>query len=243
MKPNVLLVEDNKINQLVARKVLEKAGFAVDVATSAEEAFDRLHESHYGLVLMDVQMPGIDGAEATRMIRSGQAAVIDPAVPVIAMTAYTSEDDQQRFEACGMNGFLAKPLDVDELIERVRAFAESETSREPLALNDEELSARVGGDRALAQDIVTGFASDLPKRMRELADAVDADDWETARGIGHLIAGAASNVAAAELVRFGRAVEEAAQERNVSRARQLLASAEGVVGRFEHAATEVGYRG
>jgi CheY-like chemotaxis protein len=242
MRPSVLLVEDNKINQLVARKVLEKAGFEVDVATSADDALTHLKNRRYQLVLMDVQMPGTDGAEATRLIRSGDVPVLDPEVPVLAMTAYTSPEDQRRFESSGMNGILAKPLDVDELLERVRSFVDEEHNGASQALNEQELTARVGGDQELARDIVSGFANDLPNRIAELRDAVDDDDWETLEQVGHFIAGAALNVSAAELVRFGRDVEAAARNRDVSRTRQLLDRADDIVSRFENAVTEVGYR-
>lgn len=243
MKSAVLLVEDNKINQLVARKVLEKADLAVDVAASADEAISILRRNRYQLVLMDVQMPGTDGAEATRLIRSGEAGVLDPTVPVLAMTAYTSDEDQEQFAASGMNGYLAKPLDVDELIERVRAFTEPESDGGAAALNEQELSARTGGDRELAQEIVEGFSSSLSQRMDELSSAIDSDNWQEVQMIGHSIAGAASNVAASELVRFGRDLEAAARGRDVTRARELLGRSPYITERFRKAAVSSGLSG
>mgnify|MGYP006277512985 CR=1 FL=1 len=239
MKPAVLLVEDNKINQLVARKVLEKAEFSVDVAASAEEALGLLREKTYKLVLMDVQMPGTDGAEATRLIRSGEADVLDPQVPIVAMTAYTSEDDQLKFAGSGMNGFLSKPLDVDELIDSVRGYVSDNGA--VAALDTEELDSRVGGDRELAQEILSAFATGLGQRFSALADAVDADDWREVQMIGHALAGAASNIGASELARFGRDVEAAARERNVTRVRELLGRVEAVSDRFRSAVFGAGY--
>lgn len=243
MKPAILLVEDNKINQLVARKVLEKADLAVDVAASADEALAMLRKNRYHLVLMDVQMPGTDGAEATRRIRSGEAEVLDSDVPILAMTAYTSSEDQQKFAASGMNGYLAKPLDVDELIERVRTFTESDNSGEDPALNEKELNARTGGDRELAIEIVEGFSTTLSQRMDDLSTAIDSDDWQQVQMIAHSIAGAASNVAAPELVRFGRDLEKAARGRDVTRARLLLGRSDHIAERFRKAVVSCGFAG
>ncbi len=107
----LLLVEDNFVNQRVAVYMLNKLGHQVDVAMHGREAIDMLSKVRYGLVLMDCQMPEMDGFEATRVIRDGGSAVLDHAVPVIAMTANAFPEDRSRALACGMNDFLSKPVD------------------------------------------------------------------------------------------------------------------------------------
>ncbi len=107
----VLLVEDNFVNQRVAVYMLNKLGHEVDVARQGKEAIDMLSKSVYGLVLMDCQMPEMDGFEATRMIRDPASSVLDHEVPVIAMTANAFPEDRTRALASGMNDFLAKPVD------------------------------------------------------------------------------------------------------------------------------------
>jgi signal transduction histidine kinase/CheY-like chemotaxis protein len=107
----VLLVEDNFVNQRVAVYMLTKLGVAVDVAKHGREAIEILGKSVYDLVLMDCQMPEMDGFEATRIIRDGRSAVLDHEVPVIAMTANAFPEHRARALACGMNDFLAKPVD------------------------------------------------------------------------------------------------------------------------------------
>jgi signal transduction histidine kinase/ActR/RegA family two-component response regulator len=107
----VLLVEDNFVNERVAVYMLTKLGHRVDVAKHGREAIEMLGKAGYDLVLMDCQMPEMDGFEATRVIRDRSSAVLDHEIPVIAMTANAFPEDRARALACGMNDFLAKPVD------------------------------------------------------------------------------------------------------------------------------------
>jgi signal transduction histidine kinase/CheY-like chemotaxis protein len=111
----LLLVEDNFVNQRVAVYMLTKLGYRVDVAPHGREAIDMLGKFNYALVLMDCQMPEMDGFEATRSIRDRNSTVRDHDVPVIAMTANAFPEDRARALACGMNDFLAKPVDRSAL--------------------------------------------------------------------------------------------------------------------------------
>jgi CheY-like chemotaxis protein len=107
----LLLVEDNFVNQRVAVYMLNKLGFPVEVANNGREALAKLSKTNYDLVLMDCQMPEMDGFEATRAIRDRSSAVLDHDVPVVAMTANAFPEDRSRALAAGMNDFLAKPVD------------------------------------------------------------------------------------------------------------------------------------
>jgi CheY-like chemotaxis protein len=107
----LLLVEDNFVNQRVAVYMLNKLGYQVDVAQHGREALGMLGNLQYDLVLMDCQMPEMDGFEATRTIRDRNSSVLDHEIPVIAMTANAFPEDRARALACGMNDFLAKPVD------------------------------------------------------------------------------------------------------------------------------------
>jgi CheY-like chemotaxis protein len=107
----VPLVEDNFVNQRVAVYMLTRLGHHVDVAKHGREAIDMLGKAGYDLVLMDCQMPEMDGFEATRVIRDRSSTVLDHETPVIAMTANAFPEDRARALACGMNDFLAKPVD------------------------------------------------------------------------------------------------------------------------------------
>jgi CheY-like chemotaxis protein len=110
-----LLVEDNAVNQLVGTTMLKKLGCIVDVAGNGEEAIQALQNKLYDLVLMDIQMPGMDGHRATEMIRDPKSPVRDHKVPVIAMTANVLPGDREACLNSGMNDFLSKPIRIAEL--------------------------------------------------------------------------------------------------------------------------------
>ena len=115
----ILLVEDNMVNQKLALRLLAKAGYDADVANNGYEAIKCLEKNHYGLVLMDVQMPEMDGFEATRTIRGPDSTVIDPHIPIIAMTAHAMKGDRERCVEAGMDDYLSKPIVPQELIEKI----------------------------------------------------------------------------------------------------------------------------
>ena len=129
----LLLVEDNFVNQRVAVYMLTKLGFRVDVALHGREAIDMLGKLAYDLVLMDCQMPEMDGFEATRTIRDRSSCVLDHDVPVIAMTANAFPEDRARALASGMNDFLAKPVDRSALAAMLAKWLKPEPIQEPRA--------------------------------------------------------------------------------------------------------------
>jgi len=122
---HLLLVEDDEICHVSARSTLEKMGHQVVTANNGEEALEALRKSSFDCVLMDVQMDVLDGAEATRMIRSGISEALDTQVPIIAMTAYAMTGDRERFLEAGMNDYIAKPVHVEELRKALGRMAET----------------------------------------------------------------------------------------------------------------------
>ena len=119
---NVLLVEDNLINQKIGRRFLECLGFNVDVAENGERALEYLAGNKCDLLLMDCQMPEMDGFTATRIIREREESEHLPRIPIIAMTAHALAGDQERCMAAGMDDYIPKPFEEDVLaatLERV----------------------------------------------------------------------------------------------------------------------------
>ena len=113
----ILLAEDNVVNQLLAVILLEGWGVTVEVVGDGLEALEALRKSHYDLVLMDIQMPNLDGFMATAQLRQPESGVLDPRVPVVAMTAYAMREDRQRCLEAGMDDYLAKPIEPATLLE------------------------------------------------------------------------------------------------------------------------------
>ena len=115
----ILLAEDNELNQEIAQAILEEAGFTVDVVETGRDVVDLLEMSPpdcYQLILMDIQMPVMNGYEATKIIRGMEDPVLR-SIPILAMTANAFEEDKQRALQCGMHGQIAKPIDIEKLLE------------------------------------------------------------------------------------------------------------------------------
>jgi CheY-like chemotaxis protein len=111
----VLVAEDNLVNRKLISKVLERMGSLARMVENGQQALDALAGEPFSLILMDVQMPVMDGLEATRRIRSGGVPAADPDIPIIALTAHSQEEDRQRCLDAGMTDHLAKPIDIAEL--------------------------------------------------------------------------------------------------------------------------------
>jgi CheY-like chemotaxis protein len=120
-RPAVLVVEDNQVNRMVARQMLKRGDIDAEEADGGRRALERLRERSFDLVLMDVQMPGMDGLAATRAIRAGEAGDENRDIPIVAMTAYASQEDEQACYTAGMDGYLAKPLNMQRFLDTVKA--------------------------------------------------------------------------------------------------------------------------
>jgi len=220
----ILLAEDNPTNQKVARVVLEKFGFRVDVASNGQEAVEALILIPYDLVLMDCQMPEMDGFEATRLIRGG-GRCLNPRVPIVAMTANAMRGDRERCIEAGMDDYIAKPVQprelaelIDRLLSRVpkdEGVRDRSSGESPPVIpadgevfRERDLLERLMDDRDLAREIVAGFLDDLPRQVARLRDFIDAHDAAGAHRQAHTIKGAAGNVGAPAIRALAVELEE-----------------------------------
>lgn len=125
----ILIAEDNPVNQRFAMKILEKSGYHIDGVLNGKEAVETLETTHYDLVLMDVQMPEMDGLEATRAIRDPQSSVINHRIPIIALTAHVLEGDKKKCLDAGMDDYTTKPINPKILLEKIKKWT-SENAKE-----------------------------------------------------------------------------------------------------------------
>ena len=123
----ILLVEDNLVNQKVALQQLKKLGYSVAVANNGEEAIHKVNEQEYALILMDCQMPRVDGFEATRRIRQ-QEAIHGGRVPIVAMTANAMEGDRENCLNAGMDDYIPKPVRISQLSEVIGRWMTEDAS-------------------------------------------------------------------------------------------------------------------
>lgn len=119
----ILIVEDNKPNQLVAKAILEHKGYAVDIAEDGVEGVEAVANGDYDVVLMDIQMPRMDGVEATQMIRSLESKKRE--IPIIAVTANAMVGDRDNYLAAGMDDYVSKPIDSASLVETIQRWSKA----------------------------------------------------------------------------------------------------------------------
>ena len=127
----ILLVEDDAVSQFLVKRYLEKFGYTVVCVENGQKALEALKEERFECVLMDIRMPEMDGLEATRRIRDADSPVIDSEVPIIALTGYAMKGDRERFLDAGMDGYLSKPIELDELAGAIVRFVLEPKSRGP----------------------------------------------------------------------------------------------------------------
>ena len=215
----VLVAEDNVVNQELAVRMLEKAGHSVAIAGNGKEALEALASDDFDLVLMDVQMPEMDGFEATGQIRSARSfnsPIRNPSIPIIAMTAHAMAGDEEQCLAAGMDGYVSKPMRADALHEAIEsclnARQEFEAAGPPApgdsAIDLEEALEGVDDDMELLQDLAKLFLGDCPARMAALREAINAADGEEIRCTAHALKGAASNFGAQAVVDAASRLEE-----------------------------------
>jgi CheY-like chemotaxis protein/HPt (histidine-containing phosphotransfer) domain-containing protein len=210
----VLVVEDNAVNRRLAQHVLEKAGHAVVVAECGAAALSAMEGSRFDLVLMDVQMPGMDGIETTARIREREKAT-GGHVPVIALTAHAMPADRARCLAGGMDGHLIKPIQPKALLEAVeglplgpeRGSGSPETRK--IVLDRVELMNRVENDTRLLAEISAGFPDACGKHLARAREAMQSGDAErfarevhTLHGMFRNLSGVAAQEQACKLERL-----------------------------------------
>ncbi|MCL4215559.1 MAG: response regulator, partial [Candidatus Hydrogenedentes bacterium] len=225
-KVRILLAEDNPVNQLVALRILEKLGLRADAVANGQEAIRSLESLPYDIVFMDVQMPVMDGFEATRAIRSGKTKVLNPKIPIIAMTANALKGDREQCIEAGMDDYISKPIAPGDIPNALNKWLSPEPQpqgtgdREPAEVNGEtsgdlevfdrqSLMELLSGDEELVKSIIEGFLEDLPRQMTALKSHVDAGDAESAGRQGHTIKGAAANTRCLALSAAAHEIETA----------------------------------
>src|SRR5215210_1918033 len=249
-RAHLLLAEDNPVNQKVAARMLERLGYRVDVAQNGLEALEALARNRYAAVLMDVQMPEMDGHEATAEIRRREAALAwegeGHSVPIIAMTANAMQGDREKALAAGMDDYLAKPVRQEELEEVLGrwvsggAAATSEARAAPngdgSVLDPEVLaSLRDLGDAGLLTELAEMFFDDASSRLAELREAVEAGDAEGVKRVAHTLKGSSGNMGAARMSAICAGLQDVGTSGDLARAPGLLEELEEEFGRVRPA--------
>ncbi len=228
-RPRILLVEDNKVNQRIMALILGKRRYRVETAKNGREAVEKCETGDFDLVLMDVQMPQMDGIEAARRIRSREKNT-SRRIPIIAMTAYAMEGDRDACLAAGMDEYVSKPVKKDELYRKIEQFIsrveyheeeeEEQVVRKPALGACEEIFDRIealaliGNNEKTLEQVITLFLTEATELMEAMRAGMADSDSERVMHAAHTLKGAAGNLAAGTVHIAALALEEAARSRD-----------------------------
>ncbi|TVM19367.1 histidine kinase [Oceanidesulfovibrio indonesiensis] len=228
---HILLAEDNQVNQLFTVRLLERQGYTVHAVANGREAVEALAEKEFDLVLMDVQMPEMDGVEATRIVRAGGIelggellSMRNPDIPIIALTAHAMKGDRERFLEVGMNEHVSKPLNLPHLNQaicrvvkangaRPAACGQDDSGEEPSrgeneTLGTEKTLERIQGDTEFLLLLYNTFMSDLDERIGKFERAIDEGNMGNLHKFAHSLKGAAATIDASGLHDRSHELEE-----------------------------------
>ena len=238
-RARILLVEDNEVNQKVAARTLEKLGYRVDISDDGEEAVEAVSRADYAAVVMDIQMPKMDGYEATTEIRRRESAAGDGRIPIIAMTANALQGDREKALEAGMDDYVAKPVRANELEEALHRWTSiAEPGIEENGVQDvkngngsavldpdvlrslEELEE--DGEPSLLAELAGMFLQDADLRIRTLHKAVEENDANSVREASHALKGSSGNLGAWRIQEVCDLLQKTAESEEMCQVPELL---------------------
>lgn len=211
----ILLVEDSSMNQRMVTAMLKKKRCRVVVANNGLEALEEFNSQSFDLILMDIQMPVMDGFEATQRIR-GEERGSKRHTPIVAMTAYDTKEDEQECLKAGMDRYLSKPIDVNRLysiVEEVISTGEGEEEEKreekktSLFGDRESMVQQMGGDEELVKEVVEVFTQDVTYVVKDMERALMIKDFQKIERLAHGLKGALGNMGAERGYELGKKLE------------------------------------
>jgi len=228
----ILIAEDNQVNSAVAVGILEKSGYNAKTVKTGIEAIKELSNNDYDLVLMDIQMPEMDGFEATEIIRNSTSSIRNHCIPIIAMTAYAEKGYRDKCIESGMNDYVSKPVESEILIETMEnlfhnpgSLQTDKTSNQELkntVFDKQALLRRLCNDEKLLIELLSIFTKSIPDKINELKTAWESEDFEDIKRIAHSIKGSASTIGALVMQDISLKVEESAKTLDAEESIQLI---------------------
>ena len=234
---HILLAEDNRVNQAVASRILAKLGHSLVIANNGLEAIEQLKQQAFDLVLMDVQMPEMDGILATKVIREHEKSTHDH-IPIIAMTAHAMTGDRDRCLAAGMDGFVSKPITPEEVDAAILAalndtskvdrdmgadeHQEKATEGSELPWDPSTTLEQLGGDETLLQEVIEIFLEEAPKHLAALRVAVEQGIAETVETTAHTLKGEFGYLCVPGISQRASQIEEMGRSNDIRGAAGLL---------------------
>jgi CheY-like chemotaxis protein/HPt (histidine-containing phosphotransfer) domain-containing protein len=251
---DILVVEDNLLNQKMIRTYLTRLGHSVSIANNGEEAVITAEKGRYDLIFMDVQMPIMDGLEASRKIRSLSSPAAQ--TPIVAMTAYALQGDSQRCLDAGMDDYIPKPIDTRKLVQVLQKWSkrngsfpnepynkllENTVLVDPNAILDVKSALpRFSQDIDFYQSMLSEFADTLPERLCDLKQALEDRQWKILGDQAHNLKGVAANFGVMRISTLARQIDEASREQQIESVQQLIQKIENAIVDLDRARAEIG---
>ncbi len=243
----ILIADDGLTNRIVAKLFLESRGFEVDEVENGALAVEALSKKVYGLVFMDVDMPVMDGLEATRKIRDVSSPVLDHNIPILAMTAKSTAEEMDLCIKAGMNDFVSKPIQKHEFNEVVLKYLSGKTPDSKDASNEKQtgnsenkdsildrkhLMEVVDNDEEIWCELIEEFINECAVKMKVLKEAIERKDVENIRLAAHSIKGNAASVGAGATQKAALALEDAGAKNNLENADELIERLEKAIAKL-----------
>lgn len=221
----ILLAEDNPVNQTLAHRLLTKNNHTVTIANNGQEAFDLFSNNTFDLILMDVQMPVMDGFETTQKIRNlenqnGQH------IPIIALTAYAMQGDADHCLQAGMDAYISKPIQIDQLFQTIEAHLNtaSQPKAETMQKTENEWLQNLGGDQDLLQEIIRIYLDKAPQQISNIEKSIAEQDTNRLEQTAHALKGSVANFGAKTAQSLARQLEEMGRNKTMDEAPEKLAA-------------------
>jgi CheY-like chemotaxis protein len=230
----ILLAEDNVVNQRVALGLLEQAGHTVVVASNGMEAVAAHKAGRFDLILMDMQMPEMGGAEAIQLIRRAETET-GSRTAVVAVTAHALKGDRERCLEAGADGYVSKPITPTVFFHEIERVLEQSTCSRPLAKPVRDASvaagllARVGGSPKVLQEVIGLFLEDCPRLIDTIQQALDRGDAQAVYRAAHTLKGSAGNFDAQDTVAIAQRLEARAREGDLAACVKIFAALQSEV--------------
>jgi CheY-like chemotaxis protein len=216
----ILMAEDSPDNCLVTLAYLEDAPYQVEIAENGAIAFEMFSKGEYDLVLMDRQMPVMDGLTATRKIRAWEHANARPPTPIIALTASALKGDREKCLAAGCTAFLTKPIRQDVLLQAIREHTTAASPPPPMECPPQEkLSTLV---KTSVKDLIPAYLNNCRQNVIDMGEALDRVDFETVTILGHNMSGSGAMFGFQPITDYGAALQLAAESSDATASRKHI---------------------